>query len=93
VVVACAGPVSATRVDPTIVRRDLTRSGVSTGQLSRPTRNVLFERGLFEAYAERPEDALAELHRTMVAWKGGPDLLFALAELSLLHGKAAARPR
>jgi pimeloyl-ACP methyl ester carboxylesterase len=88
---ACAGPVSARRVDPTVVQRDLARSAVSTGQPSWPTRNVLFERGLFEAYAERPEAALAELHRTMVAWNGDPDLLFALAELSLLHGKAAAK--
>ena len=90
-VAACAAPVSATRVDPTIVQRDLARSAVSTGQPSWPTRNVLFERGLFEAYTERPEAALAELHRTMVAWNGDPDLLFALAELSLLHGKAAAK--
>jgi pimeloyl-ACP methyl ester carboxylesterase len=88
---ACAGPVNATRVDPTVVQRDLARSAVSTGEPSWPTRNVLFERGLFEPYAERPEEALAELHRTMVAWKGDPDLLFALAELSLLHGKATGQ--
>ena len=87
-VAACAGPVSATRVDPTIVQRDLARSAVSTGQLSWPTRNVLFERGLFKAYAERPEEALAELHKVMIAAGGDADLLFALAELSFLHGKA-----
>ena len=90
-VAACAGPVSATRVDPTIVQRDLARSAVSTGQLSWPTRNVLFERGLFKAYAERPEEALAELHKVMIAAGGDADLLFALAELSFLHAKAALK--
>jgi pimeloyl-ACP methyl ester carboxylesterase len=88
---ACAGPVGTTRVDPTIVQRDLARSAVSTGEPSWPTRNVLFERGLFEAYADRPETALAELHKTMVASGGDPDLLFALAELSYLHGKATTK--
>jgi pimeloyl-ACP methyl ester carboxylesterase len=88
---ACAGPVGATRVDPTIVQRDLARSAVSTGEPSWPTRNVLFERGLFDAYAERPAEALAELHRLMVASGGDPDLLFALAELSYLHGKATTK--
>ncbi len=85
---ACAGPAKTTRVDPTIVQRDLARSAVSTGEPSWPTRNVLFERGLFEAYAERPATALAELHKTMVGSGGDPYLLFALAELSYLHGKA-----
>jgi len=88
---ACAGPVGTTRVDPTVVQRDLARSAVSTGEPSWPTRNVLFERGLFEAFAERPETALAELHQTMVAEGGDLDLLFALAELSYLHGKAAMK--
>ena len=88
---ACASPVQAVRVDPTIVHADLTRNAVATGEPSIPTRNVLFEQGLFEAFAERPEAALAALHRTMVAAGGDPDLLFALAELSFLHGQSAAR--
>jgi pimeloyl-ACP methyl ester carboxylesterase len=88
---ACAGPVGTTRVDPTVVQRDLARSAVSTGESSWATRNVLFERGHFDAYAERPEEALAELHRAMVAADGDHDLLFALAELSFLHGKATGK--
>jgi pimeloyl-ACP methyl ester carboxylesterase len=88
---ACAGPVGTTRVDPTVVQRDLARSAVSTGEPSWPTRNVLFEHGLFDAYAERPDEALARLHRVMVAEGGDADLLFALAELSFLHGKSAGR--
>ena len=56
------------------------------------TRNVLLEHGLFEALAERPEAVMAELHRAMVAARGDPDLLFALAELSFLHGQAVSKP-
>ena len=88
---ACAGPVQATRVDPKIVHGELARSAVTTGEPSLPTRNVLFELGLFEAFAERPEAALAELHRAMVASRADPDILFSLAELSFLHGQAARK--
>jgi len=89
---ACAGPVKAVRVDPKVVQRDLARSAVATGDPSWPTRNVLFERGLFEAFADRPEAAIADLHKAMVASGGDQDLLFALAELSFLHGQAARKP-
>jgi hypothetical protein len=90
--VACAGPVGTTRVDSKTVLRNLGRGAVTTGEPSLHTRNVLFEHGLFEAFDTDPEAAIAELHRTMVAWQGDPDLLFALAELSLLHGQAARKP-
>jgi hypothetical protein len=89
---ACSAPVGAVRVDRTEAYRDLTRSVVTTGELSWPTRDVLFERGLFETFGERPEAAIAELHRVIVAEGGDPGLLFALAELSFLHGEAAAKP-
>jgi hypothetical protein len=89
---ACAGPVSATRTDPKVVLHDLGRSAITTGEPSLPTRNVLFEHGLFEAFDNDPEAAITELHRAMVASQGDPDLLFALAELSFLHGQAATKP-
>jgi len=89
---ACAGPVSAVRVDPKVVQADLARSAVTTGEPSWATRNVLYEQGLFEAFGERPEEALAALHGTMRRTGGDPDLLFALAELAFLHGQAAAKP-
>jgi hypothetical protein len=53
---------------------------------------VLFERGLADTFAAEPEAALADLHQAMVAAGGDPDLLFALAELSYLHGQAAKQP-
>ena len=88
---ACAGPVQAIRTDPKIVHADLARSAVATREPSLPTRNVLFEQGLFDRFAEHPEPALADLHRAMVASGGDPDLLFALAELALLHGETAKK--
>ncbi len=92
VLAACAGPVGAVRADPKAVRYDLARSAVTTGDPSSPTRNVLFEHGLFNAFDAHPEDVIAALHRTMVEERGDPDLLFALAELSFLHGQKAEQP-
>ena len=84
---ACASPVRAVRVDRTQAREDLTRSAVTTSEPSWPTRDALFERGLLERLEDEPAAALAELHAAMVAAGGDPDLLFALAELSFLHGQ------
>jgi len=88
---ACAGPVGTTRVDPKLVLRELDQSAITSGQPSLPTRNVLYERGLFEAFGQRPDAAIAELHRAMVATQGDQDILFALAELSFLHGQATKK--
>ena len=88
---ACASPVSAVRVDPKTVYHQLDRSAVATGDVSWPTRNVLRERGLLEEYAERPEVALADLHQAMAAAGGDLDALFALAELSFLHGQSSGK--
>jgi hypothetical protein len=90
-VAACASPISAVRVDQRTVYHDLSRSAVATGEPSWPTRNVLLERGLLEDFEKRPEAALASLHRAMVAAGGDLDALFALAELSFLHARAAAK--
>ena len=88
---ACANPVSAVRVDPKTVYDDLSRSAVASGEPSWPTRNTLREYGLLEAFKERPESALADLHKAMVATGGDVDALFALAELSFLHAQASAK--
>jgi pimeloyl-ACP methyl ester carboxylesterase len=89
---ACASPVGTARIDRKVVLADLSRSAVATGEPSLPTRNVLFEKGLFDVFDTRPEAAIAELHQAMVASGGRQDLLFALAELSFLHGQAATKP-
>jgi pimeloyl-ACP methyl ester carboxylesterase len=92
VLAACAGPVGTNRTDPKVVLRDLARSATTTGEPSWQTRNVLLEQGLLAEFEERPEEVLAGLHKTMIATGGDPDLLFALAELSFLHGQTAAKP-
>src|SRR5262245_26093132 len=89
---ACASPVGAVRGDPKAVGYDLARSAVTTGDPSWPTRNVLFEHGLFDAFDAHPDDTISTLHRIMVEERGDPDLLFALAELSFLHGQKAEQP-
>jgi pimeloyl-ACP methyl ester carboxylesterase len=91
ILAACANPVYTTRVDPKVVLRELDQSAISAGEPSLPTRNVLYERGLFEAFGEHPAAAIAALHRAMVTGQGDPDKLFALAELSFLHGQAAKK--
>ena len=68
------------------MQADLARSATTTGEPSWSTRNVLYENGLFDLFAERPGDALAEMHKLMMATQGDPDVLFALAELSYIHG-------
>jgi hypothetical protein len=88
---ACQSPVRAVRVDRPVAHRDVTRSAVTTGEPSWPTRDALLERGLLDPFEENPETALADLHRAMVAEGGAPELLFALAELSYLHGQEAKR--
>jgi len=92
VLAACAGPVGTTRTDPKVVLRDVGRSATTTGDPSWSTRNVLLEQGLFEDFDEHPEEVIASLHRAMVKADGDPDVLFALAELSFVHGQTAAKP-
>jgi pimeloyl-ACP methyl ester carboxylesterase len=89
---ACAGPIEAVRADPKDVQKDLARSAISTGEQSWPTRNVLYEHGLFDTFEKNPESTITELHRIMIEERGDPHLLFALAELSFLHGQKAKKP-
>ena len=88
---ACAGPVGTIRSDPKDVLRELSRNATTTGEPSQRTRNVLFEHGLYDAFDERPAAVIAELHKAMVAMQGDQRHLFALAELSYIHGQAATR--
>ena len=88
---ACAGPVGALRVDRQVAYDHAARSAITTGDPSWSTRNVLFERGLLTDSGEGTEAAVAELHREMVATGGNQDLLFALAEVSFLHGQTTGK--
>src|SRR5215471_5095870 len=88
---ACAGPVGTTRVDPEVVEADVAHSATTTGDPSWPSRNVLYEHGLFERFEDHPEETLERLHKLMVASQGAPDILFALAELSYVHGRHSGK--
>ena len=43
---------------PPQAQADLGRSAVTTGEASWPTRNVLFEHGLFDEFRAHPESAI-----------------------------------
>jgi pimeloyl-ACP methyl ester carboxylesterase len=88
---ACAGPFGVVRIDPQTVGRELTANALSASRPSTESRNVLIERGLLDDFEDRPEEALAALHRSMVAERADADVLFALAELSFLHGEASGK--
>jgi hypothetical protein len=86
-VAACAAPVSAVRVSPERVHRELTTNVLTAGRPSTATGNVLYELNLRDQFEEHPEEALAVLHRHAVGTSDA-DALFALAELSFLHAGA-----
>jgi len=86
---ACATPIGVNRVDHTVVYREITRSALSSDEPSVFSHRLLSERGLDRRFEEEPEAVLKELHGTGDI---DPDTLFALAELSFLHGERAHKP-
>jgi len=89
----CETPVGVKRVSPEQVQRVLTRSVLSSGELSQSTKNVLYRRDLVERFDDDPEAALADLHALVVAGRENRDDVFALAELSFYHaGDTGQRP-
>lgn len=82
---------SAVRVDPRGVHQELTGSVLSTGEPSRFSRNVVYVHGLHPAIEADPEDALVRLRADVLAGRGGPDALFALAELSFWFGQQSGK--
>jgi pimeloyl-ACP methyl ester carboxylesterase len=84
---ACGPPIRASRVDAHRVHRHLTSNVLSSGELSRPTRNVLYNRDLRERYDADPAAALAAAHAALVAGQLQPDETAALAELAFRHAE------
>ncbi|HEY2388215.1 MAG TPA: hypothetical protein VGK30_14735, partial [Candidatus Binatia bacterium] len=83
----CGTPVGVTRVDPDTAHRMLTASILSTDVLSTPTRNVLYRRGIYDAYVHDPAGTIASLHRALAIGDAGHDDVCALAELSFQHAQ------
>jgi pimeloyl-ACP methyl ester carboxylesterase len=84
---ACGTPVGVTRVDPDTAQRMLTASILSTDELSTPTRNVLYRRGIYEAYVHDPAGTIASVHRALETGAASRDDICALAELSFQHAQ------
>ena len=83
---ACATPVGVTRVDTSAAYRILTESALSAQRPSEPSKGVLRRLGQLDRFDKEPAAVLADLHRGLGP-AGDEDRLFALAELSFLHGE------
>ena len=88
---ACAAPVGAVRVDPRSVERELTGNVLSTGELSRATRNALFLQGLSQRFDDDPEGVLDTIRTNIVAGRTTPYVFPAVAELSFFHAERAGK--
>lgn len=87
----CATPVGIEPVDIQTGYRLNTENALSSGSPSEASKMVLRRNGLMDRFENEPEKALAELHAELKP-SGDEEKLFALAELSLLHGQKTEDP-
>src|SRR5262249_13572 len=87
---ACATPIGVNRVDHSVVYRSLTRSVLSGDEPSLFTDQFLSPHALQQKFPPDPEVVLTELHGNGTGFS--EETLFALAELSFLHGERAKKP-
>ncbi|UFN48709.1 alpha/beta hydrolase [Roseomonas sp. OT10] len=83
----CALPVSVELVDQRSEYRRLARNAMSSWSISEETRNVLRRRALLETFEFFPDAGIAQMHALVAAGRDEPGELFALAEMSYLHGR------
>lgn len=86
----CATPVGVNLVDTSTSYQNLTASALSGDTLTSTTTQVLNRYGLAGVFADDPESTLRRLHETL-ARRMDEEVLFALAELSFLHGQRAGK--
>ncbi|MGZ8237934.1 MAG: esterase/lipase family protein [Methylobacter sp.] len=91
IVVGCATPVGINPVDIQTGYQLNTESALSAGQPSEASKMVLRRNGLMDRFEIEPATVLAELHAGLKP-ADDEDKLFALAELSLLHGQNTGDP-
>jgi pimeloyl-ACP methyl ester carboxylesterase len=82
---ACFAPIRVTRVDAKRVHRLLTDNELTRGEISRETRNLLYNYDLTERYEKDAAGALRELHAAYLAGRMLPEERAALAELAFHH--------
>ena len=81
----CATPIGVNHVDRRVAYQSLTTNVLSTERISSFSARVLIDSNLYQEFEDNPQKALADLHSGL-APKGDEDRIFALAELSFLHG-------
>ena len=84
---ACGPPIQVARVSGPAAYRSITTNALSSDRASEWTRNTINEWGLLDRFDQEPEAALAELRDIVTSGRGGSHEIFALAELSFLHGE------
>jgi pimeloyl-ACP methyl ester carboxylesterase len=84
--VGCAAPFAVTR-NPVGAQRTAIANVISTGEPSRRTMNVLYERNLTALWKKDPKAALAALHQDLVAGKLRTGGIGASAELSFDYAR------
>lgn len=92
ILAGCQTPVGVTRVDPEVVRQQLTRNVLSTGEVSPHTAIALHVLDLTEKYFDDPREALQQLHDIFLTTDRPAPVAFALAELSYLYAKKTNQP-
>jgi hypothetical protein len=82
----CATPIGVNYVDRQVAYQSLTTNVLSTERISSFSARELINFNVYREFGDNPQKALADLHSGL-APKGDEDRLFALAELSFLHGE------
>lgn len=89
---ACGTPVGVKRMDPTMVQRQLTRSILSSDQLSNSTRNALFQHDLITLWDDDPKAAIDVLQKAVADGKARRNDVYALSEISFAYGEGTNDP-
>src|SRR5688572_1673754 len=82
----CATPIGVNHVDRRVAYHSLTANAISAERASSFSSRELINSNLYQEFVDNPQKALADLHAGLAA-KGDEDRIFALAELSFLHGQ------
>src|SRR5262249_21687219 len=83
---ACAPPFAMKR-DAVNAQKQATRDVLDSGELSRRTKNLLYDQDLLTRYEKDPAGAIAALHADLVSGHLLPHYIVALAELAYHHAE------
>lgn len=89
VLAACGSPITVERQDARAVRTELTSNALTTGRLSQATQTAMRRLDVLTLFDRDPLAALRVVNQAVIANRGHPDLMFALAEMAFVHGERA----